>query len=381
MTDLPAYFIGLMSGTSLDGIDGVLASFTQDRALVHRHAATRYPEPLKRAFEQLLTPGDNEIERMQLAQQQRNQLACHLVNDLCKELERSQVTAIADHGQTIRHCPQANPPYSLQLHDGAALAECSGIDSIVDFRSQDIAAGGQGAPLVPAFHQAFFAHQEKYRVIVNIGGIANISLLAPGNGPSSSGFDTGPGNTLLDSWCRIHTGQAYDDQGQWAASGRVREGLLTALLADAYFRQPPPKSTGRETFNHAWLEKQLRRGGFSNLPPEDVQASLSALTAHAIHLGIQQACAFKEIDPEAALEGIYLCGGGVNNHLLLEQIVALSPVTVHSTEQLGVPPQLVEATAFAWLGHEALNRRSIRLHHTTGARHDIILGAVYRSSS
>lgn len=376
------YYIGLMSGTSLDGIDGVLVEFEDNGTVrVLNHAGIDYPKPLKNAFLDLFTPADNEIQRMEQARQQRNTLACELIKKLVAKVPPSSVVAIADHGQTIRHFPEARPPYTLQLHHGPALAEHSGIDCVVDFRSQDIAAGGQGAPLVPAFHQAFFSHDTRYRVIVNIGGIANLSLLSPGDASAAAGFDTGPGNTLMDSWCLNQAGLAYDDQGRWAAGGRVREALLTHLLDDPYFQLEAPKSTGREYFNPDWLQLKLATGNFTELPAADIQACLSALTAQTICLGIQQACAQAGLDMESDIEAVYLCGGGAHNLNLVEQIKQISPVAVHSTGHLGVPPGLVEATAFAWLGRQAVKLQAVDLGRTTGARHNNVLGAVYRAST
>jgi anhydro-N-acetylmuramic acid kinase len=372
------YYIGLMSGTSLDGIDGVLVDFNHGKIQILQHAAIQYPDPLRAAMLALFTPADNEIERMQQAGYERNRLALELIDQLCIGIDRERVAAIADHGQTIRHYPNTHPAYTLQLHRAAELAELSGIDCVVDFRSKNIAAGGQGAPLVPAFHQAYFADTQQYRVVVNIGGIANISLLAPDAESPSIGVDTGPGNTLLDTWCQQQTGKPYDVDGMWAASGQINQALLTILMEDTYFQRPPPKSTGREHFNPAWLQRKLMSGQYEALDHADIQASLTALTVRSIALGVQQACVLSGI-PESALQGVYVCGGGANNQFLMHQLTAHISAPLRSSEELGIPPQLVEATAFAWLGKQAIEGHAVDLKRTTGARHNSILGALYRA--
>lgn len=372
------YYIGLMSGTSLDGIDGVLVDFNHDEIRVLQHAAINYPDPLRAALLALLIPANNEIERMEQASFERNRLALELIDQLCIGIDREEVVTIADHGQTIRHYPDAHPAYTLQLHRAAEMAELSGIDCVVDFRSKNIAAGGQGAPLVPAFHQAYFADARQYRVVVNIGGIANISLLAPDAENTTIGFDTGPGNTLLDTWCQQQTGKPYDVDGMWAASGQINHALLSMLMEDAYFQQPPPKSTGREYFNPAWLQKKLLAGHYGALDHADIQASLTALTARSIALGVQQACELSGI-PVSALQGVYVCGGGASNQFLMHQLATHISAPIKSSEELGIPPQLVEATAFAWLGKQAIDGRAVDLKRATGACHNSILGALYRA--
>jgi anhydro-N-acetylmuramic acid kinase len=367
-----------MSGTSLDGIDGVLVDFNHSKIQILQHAAIRYPDPLRAAILTLLTPADNEIERMEQAGFERNLLALELIDQLCAGMDRARVVAIADHGQTIRHYPNAHPAYTLQLYRAAEMAELSGIDCVVDFRSKDIAAGGQGAPLVPAFHQAYFAGAQQYRVVVNIGGVANISLLTPDAESTTIGFDTGPGNTLLDTWCQQQTGKPYDVDGMWAASGQINRALLADLMEDAYFQQAFPKSTGREHFNPAWLQQKLVAGHYEALDHADIQASLTALTARSIALGVQQACELSGI-PEDALQGVYVCGGGASNHFLMRQLATYISAPLRTSEELGIPPQLVEATAFAWLGKQAIEGHAVDLRRTTGARHNSILGALYRT--
>ncbi|MCP4009244.1 MAG: anhydro-N-acetylmuramic acid kinase [Proteobacteria bacterium] len=373
------YYIGLMSGTSLDGIDGVLARFTGGNIEVLQQAGVDYPDSLQEALLALFLPADNEIERIEQACQQRNHLALNVIEQLCTGIDRNAVVAIADHGQTIRHFPNADPAYTLQIHRAAELAELSGIDCVVDFRSKDIAAGGQGAPLVPAFHQAYFSDAHRHRVVVNIGGLANISLLPRGTENTSIGFDTGPGNTLLDTWCQQHTGTPYDIDGQWAAGGQVNQALLSDLMADEYFHKAPPKSTGREYFNPAWLQNKLTKSDYRSLDAADIQASLTALTAHSIALGIRQACELSGIKTDSTLQGVYVCGGGACNQFLMQQLASQISVPVKSSSELGIPPKLVEATAFAWLGKQAVDCQAVDLRRTTGARHSTILGALYRA--
>ncbi len=379
MTRENLYYIGLMSGTSLDGIDGVLAQFTGDNIEVLQQAEVGYPNSLREALLALFLPADNEIERIEQVCQQRNHLALKVIEQLCAGIDRNAVIAIADHGQTIRHFPNANPAYTLQIHRAAELAELSGIDCVVDFRSKDVAAGGQGAPLVPAFHQAYFSDARRHRAVVNIGGLANISLLPRGAENASIGFDTGPGNTLLDTWCQQHTGTPYDVDGQWAASGQINQALLRDMMADEYFHRTPPKSTGREYFNPAWLQNKLKQGGYRSLDAADIQASLVALTAHSVALGLRQACERSGIKSESALQGVYVCGGGACNHFLMQQLASRISAPVKSSAELGIPPKLVEATAFAWLGKQAVDCQAVDLRRTTGAHHNNILGALYRA--
>lgn len=384
------YYIGLMSGTSLDGIDAVLACFYDQRIKILRHQTIAYPENLRSAFRALNTPSENEIEAIQSAIQQRSDLALELIEQLTTGIDRKQIIAIADHGQTIRHFPDADPPYSLQLHQGARLAALSRIDCIVDFRSRDIAAGGQGAPLTPAFHRAFFADSQHSRAVVNIGGIANISLLSPQDATNPNdisgvlGFDTGPGNTLLDIWCEQHTGQPFDQDGQWAASGETDQALLTHLMQDHYFTKSLPKSTGREHFNLDWINQALQSYLLqhpSQTPPtpENIQASLLALTVNTIQSGLDLALAHRDPQKQYDLDGVYICGGGACNPYMMQQLSQALGMPAKSSAVLGVPPMQMEAAAFAWLGKQAIEHTPIDLSRITGSQHPAILGAVYRA--
>lgn len=374
-------YIGLMSGTSLDGVDGVLASFHEDTGeLKIQTEATAYlpfDDRLRADLLSLQQPGENEIEREALA---ANALASCYARCVAFLLDEAQlgpdaVRAIGAHGQTIRHRPELG--FTRQTGNPALLAELTGIDVIADFRSRDIAAGGQGAPLVPAFHRAAFGAARDRRVIVNIGGIANISILPGQEGelaanPAAAGFDTGPGNVLMDHWTQAHLGKPYDEGGQWAATGRCLPELLDALQSDPYFALPPPKSTGRDLFHPAWLDAHLAR--HPNAAPADVQATLTELTA----MTIAQAIATHASDTAA----VYLCGGGARNTTLASRLAAIlgqlgSTASVQSTQELGMAPSHVEPLAFAWLARRFITGQAGNLHQATGARGPRLLGALY----
>jgi anhydro-N-acetylmuramic acid kinase len=369
------YFIGLMSGTSLDGVDGVIADFSADApALVLASASLPFEAGFKAELLALNTPGENELHRAALAANQLAETYALVVERLLTSaaasgIRRQDITAIGAHGQTVRHRPQEfGVGYTLQLNNPALLAERSGIDVVADFRTADLAAGGQGAPLVPAFHAAIWGDSSRARAILNIGGISNITLLHAGG--AVQGFDCGPGNALMDFWCQRHTGQPYDDAGAWAASGQVHAPLLAQLLGSPYLKRQPPKSTGRDLFNPTWLEQQL--GSFSALPPADVQASLTALTA--------QACANDLKNHMPSATELLVCGGGALNAELMRQIgLALPGVQVSSTEAHGLPPLQVEATAFAWLAQAFTHNKPGNLVAVTGAKDLRVLGALYKA--
>ena len=364
--DTSPLYIGIMSGTSLDGVDAVLADFSQPhpKLLAHRHIG--FDATLRADLLALNTPTDNELERAALA---ANQLAQHYAQAVHALLEHSakhssEIAASGCHGQTVRHRPELG--YTCQLNNAALLAEITDITVVADFRSRDIAAGGQGAPLVPAFHAAVFQHPDRHRVIVNIGGIANLTDL-PRNG-QISGFDCGPGNMLLDAWCAQHRGTAYDENGAWAESGTLIPELLAAWLQEPFFEQRPPKSTGRDHFNLAWLQQFLRM----EYAAQDVQASLLQLTAHTIGQAVQDHC--------AGAQEIFVCGGGARNGALihsLRQVFAAHAVPVALTDALGVAVEHVEALAFAWLARQTLQGKTGNLPAVTGARHACVLGAIF----
>ena len=350
-----------MSGTSLDGIDGVLSSSNQTL-----HAAfVAFPDALRAELLALQVPSDNEIHREVLAANQLTTLYAACVQQLLKDagISADQVSAIGAHGQTIRHRPELG--YTRQIINPALLAEVTGIDVISDFRHRDIAAGGQGAPLVPAFHQSVFGSATQTRVVANIGGISNISILRPDG--QVTGYDTGPGNLMMDGWIHAQRGQRYDDSGQWAASGRVLPDLLAELMSEPYLALPAPKSTGRDLFNTAWLTQHLQH--FASAAPADVQATLTAFTAFTLANAIQR-------DAPGA-EAVYVCGGGAMNTYLMRLLQEKLACPVSDTGVLGVSPQHVEALAFAWLAERFCERLPGNLPSVTGARGPRLLGALY----
>jgi anhydro-N-acetylmuramic acid kinase len=361
-------FIGLMSGTSLDGVDGVLADFSSDEPRVLGHASASFTHALKRELLSLNTSGADELHRAALAGNALMRVYAQVVQELQAHAPASQVRAIGAHGQTVRHRPQEfdGTGYTLQLSQPALLAELTGIDVVADFRSRDVAAGGQGAPIAPFFHQAMFGKANAAVGVLNIGGISNITLLRPG--AAMIGFDCGPGNALMDAWCLKHHGQPFDDKGAWAAQGRVLATLLDSMLADPYFSKPPPKSTGRDLFNTPWLERHLQP--FAQVAVADVQATLAELTARA--------CADDVKRHQAELQRLIVCGGGaLNEHLMARLRVLLPGTQVSSSADSGLPPLQVEATAFAWLARKAIYREKLQLQSVTGARGARVLGCVY----
>jgi anhydro-N-acetylmuramic acid kinase len=387
MTDGCRY-IGLMSGTSLDGIDGVLVDFTEDGGVssVLRHASADLPAVLRAELLALNTPGDNELHRAALCANALVRCYADVVAQLLRaedgsDMARKTVVAIGAHGQTVRHRPSEfdGLGYTLQLNNPALLAELTGIDVVADFRTRDLAAGGQGAPLVPAFHRAVFGRPDATVAVLNIGGIANLSVLPPADACASVqagsadaglvlGFDCGPGNALMDHWCQRHTGQPFDRAGRWAASGRVLPDLLAELLSDPYFTKRPPKSTGRDLFHSEWLAARLKFR--PTAAPADVQATLAELTAVA--------CADDVERHASAAHELVVCGGGAfNDHLMARLAYRLPAIAVKSSAEHGLPPQQVEATAFAWLARAMMRRESGNLASVTGARGDRVLGALH----
>jgi anhydro-N-acetylmuramic acid kinase len=370
------YYIGLMSGTSMDGVDGVIVDLSNDQCRVLAHHSLPFSEALKAEMLALNAAGANELHRSSLVANQLTLLYAQVVAGLLysAELESSDITGIGAHGQTVRHCPSGLPSdgggYTIQLNNPALLAERTGMAVVADFRSRDVAAGGQGAPLVPVFHQAVFGRAGEDIAVLNIGGIANLSLLhADGR---VEGFDTGPGNALSDMWCALHKGLPYDANGDWAASGQVSEGLLDTLSLEAYFDKATPKSTGRDLFNWEWLQTHLQH--FPKVTTQDVQATLVELTACsvAMHLQLHQ--------PNCEI--VYVCGGGALNHYLMARLYAMLNIhlpnaSLSTTDALGIPVMQVEAAAFAWLAKQCVERIPLPLQKITGARGSRILGAVY----
>ncbi|RDI41720.1 anhydro-N-acetylmuramic acid kinase [Aquicella lusitana] len=368
------FYIGLMSGTSADGIDAALVDF---ETAIPRVIATHYAPYSQAIRDQILAlcqRGEDEIERLGELDVILGQAFAQAANDLLKQhaISAASIKAIGSHGQTIRHYPDRPYRFSLQIGDPNTIASLTGITTIADFRRKDMAFGGQGAPLVPAFHQQVLASTDTNRVIVNIGGIANITLLAQAKEMPVFGFDTGPGNILMDAWIEAHHQATYDQQGKWGKQGNVHADLVKQMLSDPYFHLPPPKSTGREYFNSAWLHKQLLIYGKA-ISAVDVQATLAELTAVSILEAIQRYFSSGEI---------LVCGGGAHNAFLMQrmQTLAAPHFTVASTKAYGIDPDWMEATAFAWLAKQTLHRQPGNLPSVTGAKQAAILGGIYYSA-
>ena len=357
-------FIGLMSGTSLDGVDAVILEISNHHNQILQTAFLPYPVELRDQLLALHHPAHDELHQTALVANQLSGLYANAVKAVLTKagLENPHITAIGCHGQTIRHRPESG--YTLQIGNAALLAELTGITVVSDFRSRDIAAGGQGAPLVPAFHQAMFGSNDCNRLILNIGGIANITTL-PVRGVVR-GFDTGPGNLLMDSWISQHLAERYDADGQWASSGKLISELLKRLLEEPFFEQAPPKSSGRDLFNMQWLESRLE----AEYAPADVQRTLLELSIVSIAEAITNFC--------GEADELYICGGGAHNHALVAGLRNRLPdITVYLTDELGIPADWVEAAAFAWLASQALQQKPGNLPEVTGAKGERILGAVY----
>ena len=365
-------YIGLMSGTSADGIDVALVDFNNNAIKLLAHSERPLEPEIKEKILQLCQPSDNEIERMgALDRQLGGQFAIACMQLLSQaKLPATAITAIGSHGQTIRHRPTLplGNAFTLQIGDANTIAELTGITTVSDFRRRDIAAGGQGAPLAPAFHKAAFHSSKTSRAVVNIGGMANISHL-PSRG-EVIGFDTGPGNVLLDTWIFHKQSKTYDRDGAWAASGKCIPSLLQQLLQHPYFHLSPPKSTGREAFNLTWLLEQLKHHAEYE-KNEDIQATLLELTAVTIS---QDVLALSQ----GEILEVYICGGGAYNQQLMHRLTQLmAEHSVASTENLGIAPEWVEAVAFAWLAKQTMERQSGNLPAVTGAQRSVPLGGIY----
>ena len=361
---MPLY-IGVMSGTSLDGLDIALIEQTSAIKLIATHYIPM-PDALRTELLGLCASGPDEIARSALAQQHWVTLAAQGILALLDEqnLKAEDIRAIGSHGQTIRHEPARG--FTVQIGNPALLTELTGITVVSDFRSRDVAAGGQGAPLVPAFHEALFGESTGNRAVLNVGGFSNLSLIETGK--PVAGFDCGPGNVLLDAWIHHQRGEHFDRAGQWAASGKVESQLLNALLGDPFFVTKGPKSTGREVFNLGWLQHHL--GRLTTFEPQNVQATLLELTALTIVESLQSA--------QPHTETLLVCGGGAHNATLMDRLSELLPATqVDSTASYGVDPDWVEAMAFAWLAHCCLEGIAANRPSVTGARGLRLLGAIY----
>ncbi len=371
----PDLYIGLLSGTSIDSIDAAMLDFSSHKMTLLETHSEPIDADLRNQLIDLCSSGDNEIERLGVLDRQLGLMFAKSVNALLEKtgLKPSAIKAIGSHGQTVRHRPadasrKKGQAFTLQIGDPNTIAEGCSIATVADFRRRDIAANGQGAPLVPIFHQAAFAKTSINRAIVNIGGMSNVSLLT--SDQKITGFDTGPGNVLLDSWVRRQLGHDYDRDGNWAASGQIDAELLEAMLAHPFLSRPAPKSTGREDFNLEWLLQLTQR--FPGRQPANIQATLLEMTARSISDALLQS-------PEPSTE-IYICGGGASNLQLMARLQELLlPMPVNTTTELGIPPGWVEASAFAWFAKQTLAGRPSSDPAVTGAKGPRILGGVFQS--
>ncbi len=362
---LPGRFVGTITGTSMDGLDMALLDIDEQGSIRFLAART---EPLPLTLREMLghlAHGalDNEIDALGQADMQLGEFVATSIMDFLRRqaIAAQDIVAIGSHGQTVRHRPDGQTPFTLQIGDPNRIAEGTGITTVADFRRRDMAAGGQGAPLVPPFHQALFGSSTESRTIVNIGGISNITVLKPHQAPR--GHDTGPGNALLDAWCALHTGAPYDAGGRWASSGVVNDELLQKLLKDPYLALPPPKSTGKEHYNLDWLQQHLPG---IDLAAEDVEATLVAFTAQSIA---------RDIPADA--EAVFVCGGGRMNNTLMQELAARLTTPVAPTEALDVDGDAIEAAAFAWLAYRRINGMPGNAPTVTGATAERVLGAIY----
>jgi anhydro-N-acetylmuramic acid kinase len=369
------HYIGLMSGTSLDGADGVLVDFSGGLLRVVASATEAFPPAFRTELLALNSSGADELHRAALAANQLAVLYARVVGSLVQQgamqgIAAERIAAIGAHGQTVRHqpSPASATGYTLQLNNPALLAELTGLDVVADFRSRDVAAGGQGAPLAPAFHQGVFGQADATVCVLNLGGISNLSVLPPAGQGAVLGFDCGTGNALMDAWCQRHTGEAFDAGGAWAASGRLLPGLLASLLEDPYFALPPPKSTGRDLFSIAWLDGKL--AAFSGERPEDIQNTLAEFTVSP--------CVAAVNSYGKDSKRLVVCGGGAfNQHLMARLQAGLPQCRVESSALHGLPPLQVEAAAFAWLARQTQLGLPGNLPSVTGAAGPRVLGAIY----
>jgi anhydro-N-acetylmuramic acid kinase len=367
----PLYFIGLMSGTSVDAVDAALISVRDNSITLIDAINTAIPDETRRDILALCNSGADEIQRMKTLDRQLGMLFANAALELLRKTGTSprNITAIGSHGQTIRHRPDSKPAFTLQIGDPSTIAEITGITTVADFRQRDIAAGGQGAPLLPLFHRnALIKNNDD--AVLNLGGIANISLTEQ-HSDKLIGFDTGPGNVLLDHWIGTSLGKKYDHKGEWAKSGQLSATLLECLLDEDYFSRAQPKSTGRELFNSPWLDRKLDACETNYLSNQDVQCTLVELTAVSVARGIRE-----QISSPGR---VIVCGGGVHNQFLLDRIRAHLPknTCVIPSDDVGIPADWVEAVAFGWFAYNTLNRKASNVPSCTGARGERILGGVY----
>jgi anhydro-N-acetylmuramic acid kinase len=364
---MPEYYVGLMSGTSMDGIDAALVDFSGDRPVLVSTHSQSWPNDLLKELHACRELEDAELRHLDKLDNTIGEHFADATNQLLQKagVSSKDILAIGSHGQTIRHRPDTKQPFSLQLGNAEVIAQQTGIKVVSDFRTADIKAGGQGAPLAPAFHNSVFRSRDENRAVLNIGGIANLTLLPADTDEPVTGFDTGPGNTLMDAWVKETKGESYDADGKFAASGQVNENLLKSFLSDAYFEKTPPKSTGFEDFNLDWLNSHMK----DNLPEQDVQATLCELTARSISDAVKRYA--------SSTTRLLVCGGGVHNHYLMTRIKHyLNECDVESTEALGIHPDWVEAMAFAWLARQTIKGLPGNLPSVTGAHKAVVLGNI-----
>ena len=367
------YYIGIMSGTSLDGVDIALVDFKTNQPKLVAADFTPMPQHLREKITALVQSGETTLQQLGELDHQLGLLYADCVNRFlhAQKISKEQICAIGCHGQTVWHSPKGQFPFTMQIGDMNLLAARTGITTVGDFRRKDMALGGQGAPLVPAFHQAVFFDSHYATVVLNIGGISNVSLLIP-NQPVI-GFDTGTGNTLLDQWIEKHQGVSYDKNGEWGTTGQVNEALLNALLDEPFFQQAPPKSTGRELFNLPWLDDKIEKiqSTSTALLPQDVQATLAELTVRAI---VDSLNTIETTLPKRLL----VCGGGAKNGLIMQRLTSLLPAwQIHTTNDFGLDLDYVEAAAFAWLAYRRMQNLPGNLPEVTGAKSAVSLGAIF----
>ena len=366
-------YVGLMSGTSLDGVDVAIVDFTQSPPQLHFCSTTAYSDSVRDRLLALCRSQTTSLDELYSLDAELGEIYAEVVNAALKKagIPPQQIVAIGCHGQTIRHSPDSAVPYTAQIGDPNRIAVRTGIDTVADFRRKDIALGGQAAPLAPAFHRFLFRSSKENRAVINIGGISNISYLPADHSAPILGFDTGPGNTLLDYWTDQHCNTPFDEGGAWARTGAVNNELLARMLdAEPYFRQAAPKSTGTEYFNPGWLMTFLNNAASKSLNPADVQTTLVELTVRTIAAAL--------IELPSGIQNCYLCGGGARNLYLMERLaLALPECTVNTTANLGLDPDFVEASAFAWLARERVNLRAGNIPEVTRAQQTTILGGIY----
>jgi anhydro-N-acetylmuramic acid kinase len=368
---MPDYYIGLMSGTSMDGIDAALVEFSDDQFKLVESHSHRIPDQLISTIQQLaLNKSDLNLDTLCETDVELGNTFADAANALLikSNIKARSIKAIGSHGQTIWHKPMAKHPFSLQIGNANNIAYKTGITTVADFRQRDIAAGGEGAPLAPAFHNNIFRNKNKNRTVLNIGGIANATYLPADKNKSCTGFDTGPGNTLMDCWIKKHLQKNFDKDGEWAASAQANSRLVEQLMQDIFIHKTPPKSTGREYYNLHWLNEQLK--SFENIKADIVQASLCEFTAQSIQFSINNFL------PDT--QTMIVCGGGVHNFHLMQRLKKLLPeIQIDPSDQHGLAADWVEAVAFAWLAKQTMEGKTGNLMGVTGAEQDVILGAIY----